>query len=436
MKFESEDIVFTPITSLLSEVIDNRGRTCPTAEKGIPLIATNCIGNENLYPVKKNIRHVSLEVYNTWFRGHPEPGDVIFVNKGTPGRVCLVPDPIDFCIAQDMVSLRVNEHINNLYLLAAIRSPQVQNQIQQMQVGTMIPHFKKGDFEKLLIPMRDMPTQKAIGKIYFELSQKIDLNERTSKTLEDIAQTIFRSWFIDFDPVKSKMAGEMPVGMETATAALFPDSMEESELGLIPKGWQVKTIQNICVSLVNGSTPLRTNSTFWNSEDIPWYKTGELSDDFLFDSKEAISKMALENTSVKMLPRGSVLMAIYAAPTVGRLGILTKSATFNQACTGMVAKDKFGTPFLYLTLFNRRLWFNSLAIGAAQQNISKVIVENCPTITASQDVHNAFLKIVQPIFDQLEALGSQSNSLVLIRNSLLPRLISGELQIPEEMLAS
>ena len=102
----------------------------------------------------------------------------------------------------------------------------------------------------------------------------------------------------------------------------------------------------------------------------------------------------------------------------------------------MVAKDKFGTPFLYLTLFNRRLWFNSLAIGAAQQNISKVIVENCPTITASQDVHNAFLKIVQPIFDQLEALGSQSNSLVLIRNSLLPRLISGELQIPEEMLAS
>ena len=369
MKFESEDIVFTPITSLLSEVIDNRGRTCPTAEKGIPLIATNCIGNENLYPVKKNIRHVSLEVYNTWFRGHPEPGDVIFVNKGTPGRVCLVPDPIDFCIAQDMVSLRVNEHINNLYLLAAIRSPQVQNQIQQMQVGTMIPHFKKGDFEKLLIPMRDMPTQKAIGKIYFELSQKIDLNERTSKTLEDIAQTIFRSWFIDFDPVKSKMAGEMPVGMETATAALFPDSMEESELGLIPKGWQVKTIQNICVSLVNGSTPLRTNSTFWNSEDIPWYKTGELSDDFLFDSKEAISKMALENTSVKMLPRGSVLMAIYAAPTVGRLGILTKSATFNQACTGMVAKDKFGTPFLYLTLFNRRLWFNSLAIGAAQHGV-------------------------------------------------------------------
>jgi type I restriction enzyme S subunit len=436
MKFESEDIVFTPITSLLSEVIDNRGRTCPTAETGIPLIATNCIGNENLYPVKKNIRHVSLETYNTWFRGHPEPGDVIFVNKGTPGRVCLVPDPIDFCIAQDMVSLRVNEHINNLYLLAAIRSPQVQNQIQQMQVGTMIPHFKKGDFEKLLIPMWDMPTQKAIGKIYFELSQKIDINERTSKTLEGIAQTIFKSWFIDFDPVTAKMAGEKPAGIDDAIAALFPDSMEESELGLIPKGWKAGTIGEICDSVVNGSTPLRTNSAYWSSDDISWFKTGELSDNFLFESKESITQLALEKTSVKVLPRGSVLMAIYAAPTVGRLGILTKSASFNQACTGMVAKNKFGTPYLYLTLFNRRFWFNSLAIGAAQQNISKVIVEGCPAITASQDVHNAFLKITEPIFTQIETLGRQSNSLALIRDSLLPRLISGELQIPDEMLAS
>jgi type I restriction enzyme S subunit len=436
MKFESEDIVFTPIISLLSEVIDNRGRTCPTAEIGIPLIATNCIGNENLYPVKKNIRYVSLETYKTWFRGHPEPGDVIFVNKGTPGRVCLVPDPIDFCIAQDMVSLRVNEHINNLYLLAALRSPQVQNQIQQMQVGTMIPHFKKGDFEKLLIPMRDMPTQKDIGKIYFELSQKIDVNERTSKTLEDIAQTIFKSWFIDFDPVKAKMAGEQPEGMDAETAALFPDSMEESVLGIIPKGWKAENIGSICDSVVNGSTPLRINSSFWNSNDISWFKTGELSDNFLFESKESISQLALEKTSVKVLPRGSVLMAIYAAPTVGRLGILTKSSSFNQACTGMVAKDEFGTPYLYLTLFNRRTWFNSLAIGAAQQNISKVIVEGCPAVIASQEIHNAFLEVIQPIFSQIEALSSQSNSLAMIRDSLLPRLISGELQIPEEMLAS
>ena len=299
-----------------------------------------------------------------------------------------------------------------------------------------MPSLNTNLLSDLPIILPEISEQKVIGKTLASLDEKIRINSTLSKTLEDMAQTIFKSWFIDFDPVKAKMTGEMPTGIDSETATLFPDSFEESELGLIPKGWKAENIGSICDSVVNGSTPLRINSSFWNSNDISWFKTGELSDNFLFESKESISQLALEKTSVKVLPRGSVLMAIYAAPTVGRLGILTKSSSFNQACTGMVAKDEFGTPYLYLTLFNRRTWFNSLAIGAAQQNISKVIVEGCPAVIASQEIHNAFLEVIQPIFSQIEALSSQSNSLAMIRDSLLPRLISGELQIPEEMLAS
>jgi type I restriction enzyme S subunit len=309
-------------------------------------------------------------------------------------------------------------------------------EIIDLASGSAQPNVSPKDILRIPCQVPLKVERVAVGAILSVLDEKIALNNLISTTLEDIAQTLFKSWFIDFDPVMAKIAGEKPAGMDAATAALFPDSMEESELGLIPKGWNAGTIGAICDSVVNGSTPLRTNSAFWSSDDISWFKTGELSDNFLFDSKELITQLALDKTSVKVLPRGSVLMAIYAAPTVGRLGILTKSATFNQACTGMVAKNKFGTPYLYLTLFNRRFWFNSLAIGAAQQNISKVIVEGCPAITASQDVHNAFLEITKPIFAQIETLGSQSNSLALIRDSILPRLISGELQIPGEMLAS
>ena len=307
---------------------------------------------------------------------------------------------------------------------------------KSFDAGGTVPTLNRNHLTQIEVPLLDLARQESIGAVLQNLDSKIATNKALSKTLEDIAQTIFKSWFIDFDPVKSKMKGERPVGMDDATAAIFPDSMEESELGLIPKKWKVETIRYLCDSVVNGSTPLRTNTSFWSPHDISWFKTGELSDNFLFDSKESISQLALDNTSVKVLPRGSVLMAIYAAPTVGRLGILTKSASFNQACTGMVVKSEFGTPYLYLTLFNRRTWFNSLAIGAAQQNISKLIVESCPAIIASQEVHNAFLEVIQPIFAQIEALSSQSISLALIRDSLLPRLISGELQIPEEMLAS
>src|SRR4030043_2205789 len=105
----SDNIEYKPFGQLLKKVADNRGKTCPTASSGIPLIATNCIKNENLYPVFEKVRYVSQDIFDHWFRGHPEPGDMIFVTKGTPGRVCWVPNPLNFCIAQDMVAIRADE---------------------------------------------------------------------------------------------------------------------------------------------------------------------------------------------------------------------------------------------------------------------------------------------------------------------------------------
>lgn len=187
-----------PFGSLLAKIIDNRGKTCPTSEDGIPLIATNCIKNEHLYPVYEKVRYVSQEIYDTWFRGHPEPGDLIFVLKGTPGRVNWVNDPVDFCIAQDMVALRVDESkVDPKYLFAVLRSSQIQQEIEGLHVGSLIPHFKKSDFDDLQIPLVEQKLQKYIGDTYFNLSLKIDLLHRQNKTLEAMAETLFRQWFIE-----------------------------------------------------------------------------------------------------------------------------------------------------------------------------------------------------------------------------------------------
>ena len=97
-----------PITELLECIVDNRGKSCPTSDSGFPLIATNCIKNISIYPVFENIRYVTDEVLKNWFRAELKSNDILFVNKGTPGRVCLVPDPVTFCAAQDMIGLRVN----------------------------------------------------------------------------------------------------------------------------------------------------------------------------------------------------------------------------------------------------------------------------------------------------------------------------------------
>ena len=176
------------LPSILSFIVDNRGKTVPTSSNGWKLIATNCIRNENLYPCYEKIRFLSEETYKTWFRAHPIPGDIIFVCKGTPGRVCLVPNPVDFCIAQDMVALRADSKIvYNYYLLAILRSSEIQKQIQNYSVGDVIPHFKKSFFDELMIPIPPMHIQKIIGDIYFTYSQKIEINTKINRNLENMA---------------------------------------------------------------------------------------------------------------------------------------------------------------------------------------------------------------------------------------------------------
>src|SRR5665648_131459 len=194
----SDSLKYETFGSLLKNVVDNRGKTCPIVDSGIPLIATNCIVNNYLYPLYEKVRHVSKETYETWFRGHPRPGDMIFVLKGTPGRVAWVPDPVDFCIAQDMVAIRADEtKIFPKYLFAVLRSDSIQQEIEGLHVGSLIPHFKKGDFNDLKIPIVKHKLQEFIGYQYFDLSLKIDLLHRQNQTLESMAETLFRQWFVE-----------------------------------------------------------------------------------------------------------------------------------------------------------------------------------------------------------------------------------------------
>lgn len=152
---DTNNIVKTlPLEKILDFVVDNRGKTAPTSNEGIPLIATNCVKNQTIYPTYEKVRYIDQETYKNWFRSHPVPGDILFVNKGAPGSVNLIPDPIDFCIAQDMIALRVNQKfVSNFYLFAYFRSSSVQNEIMNMSVGTTIPHLKKTDLLKFQIPI-------------------------------------------------------------------------------------------------------------------------------------------------------------------------------------------------------------------------------------------------------------------------------------------
>lgn len=363
-----------------------------------------------------------------------EVGDIVVARTGNStgenAQVFSPPPPAVF--ASYLIRFRPdNQRINPFFVGYQLRTERFRQHVLSVRGGSAQPGANAKQLGAFPVQVIDRSQQNEVVNALRTLDDRITLLRETNQTLEAIAQALFKSWFVDFDPVRAKADGKLPEGIDAATAELFPDAFEESEFGLVPKGWRVGTVESICDTITNGGTPSRSNKEYWSDGAIPWFKTGELSDGFLLAPSERITQLAIASTSVKVLPPNAVLMAIYAAPTVGRLGILTEPAAFNQACTGMVPKQVIGSWFLYWTLYFGRDWFNSRANGAAQQNISKVIVSNYKLVIPDERVLDAFKIICEALHSKIRTSSIQAQTLSNLRDTLLPRLISGQLRIAD-----
>ena len=384
-----------PLSRTTKFVVDNRGKTAPTDDNGIPLIATNCVNNTNLYPSHENLRYVSQETYDTWFRSHPQPGDILLTLKGSQnGAVCLVPNPVGFVIAQDMVALRIDENIiDPLFLFAALRSPDVQSQIKNLDVSGVIPHLKKSDFDKLLLPYPDPPIQKAIGEFYFTLSRKIDLLHRQNKTLEAIAETLFRQWFIE-------------------EASVNPERQ-------ILLGDLIETI-SITHSFYS------SNVIFLNTSDI--YLGNVLKHDY----ENVIN---LPGQAKKSIKRDDILFS-EIRPANGRYAYIDFDADDYVVSTKLMvlrSKGILKQSFIYFFLTNSKTieWLQVLAESRSgtfpQITFDQLqgLIVNVPSddlIHTASQLCDGWLKKIK--FNQ-----SQIRTLEKLRDTLLPKLMSGEVRV-------
>ncbi len=412
--------------SLLINVIDNRGKTCPTGDSGLPLIATNCVKNSNLYPVFEKIRYVSRETYDSWFRGHPKPGDIIFVNKGSPGQVCLTPDPVNFCIAQDMVAVRANpDLVYPAYLFAALRSEEVQTSISNMHVGTLIPHFKKGDFDKLQIPIPNRETQVFIGDFYLDLSRKIDLNRRMNETLEAIARALFKDWFVDFGPVRAKAEGRHPPGLAPDIAALFPEALDDEDK---PVGWTSHPLSDF-FDLIGGGTPRTAEPSYWGGP-IPWFSVTDVphgSDVFVVETEKTITQVGLDNCSARLLPISTAI--ITARGTVGKLAMVGRPMAMNQSCYGISGRSGWPPYFTYFLLKNAVDRLQSNSHGSVFDTITRSTFDGVQGVRPDQRLGAEFDGIVGPLMARILANVEESRTLGALRGLLLPKLMSGEIRV-------
>ncbi len=378
-----------PLSKTTKFVVDNRGRTAPTEKTGIPLIATNCISNRNLYPVYENLRYVSQETYATWFRSHPEPGDLLLTLKGSQnGAVCLAPDPVNFVIAQDMVALRVNEKvIHPLFLFAALRSEEVQAQIKNLDVSGVIPHLKKTDFDKLILPYPEWDIQQSIGQFYFHTSKKIDLLHRQNKTLETMAETLFRQWFVEEageDWGKGKLGDE------------FDFTMGQSPLGIS-----------------------------FNKEGIgvPMFQ-GNADFEFRFPKERVYT-----TEPTRLAQRFDTLISVRAP--VGAQNMAHKECCIGRGVAAFRYKNNHNyytyTYFKLRSLMEEIKKFNDE--GTVFGSISKSDFDALETVTPSSELIVEFEKEAKPINDKVIENCAQIRTLEIIRDTLLPKLMSGEVRV-------
>ena len=398
MKFNIwEDCPKVPITELLSFIVDNRGKTVPTANDGWKLIATNCVTNNTLFPVYEKVRYLTQETYETWFRAHPMPGDILFVNKGTPGRVCMVPDPVDFCIAQDMIALRADDKkIYNKYLFAVLRSREIQQQIYNTNVGDVIPHFKKQFMDQLLIPVPDRKIQEKIGNLYYQLSYKVELNKKINENLEQQAQAYFNELFVvNADP-----------------------------------NWPECTLSDIG-SVVAGGTPSKSKPEYYADQGIAWLTPKDLSVDkskFISHGENDISELGFSKSSTKKMPAGTVLFSSRAP--IGYIAIAQNELTTNQGFKSVIPNNNIGTSYVYFLLKNLLPAIEGMASGSTFKEISGAGMKSVPTVMPDVDTIQLFNNFCEPIFKEQEVLEAENRTLSALRDLLLPKLMSGEIDIP------
>lgn len=268
-----------------------------------------------------------------------------------------------------------------------------------------VPGLNRNDLHEIPVPAISLDEQRKIAAVlgaYDDLDRNY---RRRIEILNEVGLSVFKQCF----------GPEQRLGEEVAAAR--------------PR--EMLRLDELCTRIQSGGTPTRSNASYWDNKDIPWFRTTDLRDSHLLGDGEPISFEGLRSIGSRLFGPGTIVMAIYGAPTVGRLGILTTTSTFNQAALGLEAGDRINNVFLFYALHELRAYFNSIAQGAAQQNISKAKVAETEIEVPTADTLNHFTSVVRPTWDQKLALLRLRENLQEQRGLILPKLVSGEIDLTE-----
>ncbi|GAB4154443.1 MAG: hypothetical protein Fur0021_20990 [Candidatus Promineifilaceae bacterium] len=410
--------------------------------KGLPEGQRNANGNVPVYGSNGVVGYHDLPL--------TDGPTVVIGRKGTVGAVHYSPVacwPIDttfFITGSDPLLVRYR-----YFVLKSLG-------LEHMNADSAVPGLNRdaAHARRVLIP-QNKTEQRAIAHILGTLDDKIELNRRMSATLEQMARALFKAWFVDFEPVRVKMKrqgadtqrqdAKTPGRQEnTSTFAslrpgvfafpphildLFPARLVDSELGEIPEGWEVGTIKDCCIQIRNGGTPSRKEPRFWEGGMIPWLTSAEVRQPIITTTENFITEVGLEASSAKWVPPLSTAVALYGA-TAGQVSLVSLRLTTSQAVCALLPKQYFEF-FNYLWMRSATMDLQNKAVGSAQQNISQEVVASTHTLIPPKALLENFDEMVKPLFGKWIYNLHESRTLAALRDTLLPKLISGALRVKD-----
>lgn len=342
-------------------------------------------------------------------------GDILYSEiRPANKRFCFVDfEPKDYIASTKLMILRAHEDIDPQYLYQILRSNDTLTQLQMLaesRSGTF-PQITYSELSNIMVSLPSQKAQKNIVSILASLDRKIELNNKINADLEEMAQAIFKNWFVDFEPFKD-------------------GKFVDSELGMIPEGWKVGRLDEIA-DVVGGSTPSKAKPEYYTQKGIAWLTPKDLSNHpavYTSRGEIDITEEGYNSTSTKLMPKGTILFTSRAP--IGYISIAQNDICTNQGFKSLVPK-KAGTCFLYCFLKYVTPEIENKSTGSTFKEASGALMKSLQVIMPDQKVFEEFEEIVSPLFARIESLEKENSRLSLLRDTLLPRLMSGELEVPE-----
>lgn len=409
-------------------LIDCDHRTPPASEAGYPYVAIPQLRNGRI--VLDGVRRITEEHFSEWTRkALPVENDVVLSRRCNPGETAFVPPGLRFALGQNLVLLRASgEHVYPPFLRWLVRGPEWWEQIGKfLNVGAVFDSLRCADVPKFKLRIPPLNEQRAIDQILGALDGKIELNRRMNETLEALARALYRSWFVDFDPVRAKAEGREH-GLPETIVNFFPRTFQDSELGKIPTGWGVGSLLNHA-KLLSGGTPKTDRPEYWGGP-INWASAKDVSQSsstFLIATERQVTQRGVEESATQIVPARSCVIVARGA-TTGRMVLLGRDMAMNQTCYALSTLTN--TPYvLYCQLREGIDGLVHAAHGSVFDTITTSTFASSRIVLPLHQTLRAFEDRASPLFERMLENIFECDALVTARDSLLPKLIFGEVRV-------